>query len=209
MSALIVGQCFRKPLTRTTCPDITAVHLHSVGSAPTISIPLYPPRPLSLEGKGKTLQYISHSCYSMPSICTAVRLPFVPRSSVPQNGVGKRGHVNHILSGKKKEPKPKLFGPDISRWGGGLPREGVGAKKFGMSFETQGNQTFGRDIPGFCWDIPGCPKSLRKRGLCSILVPYLFRSLFGNLPLVLGHLLVAILVIFLPIPFCSTVRPCF
>ena len=42
------------------------------------------------------------------------------------------------LSGKKKEPKPKLFGPDIFGWGGGFPREGVGAKKFGMSFETQG-----------------------------------------------------------------------
>ena len=26
--------------------------------------------------------------------------------------------------------------------GGGLPREGVGAKKFGMSLETQGSQTF-------------------------------------------------------------------
>ena len=24
---------------------------------------------------------------------------------------------------------------------------------FGMSFETQGSQTFWRDIPGFCWDI--------------------------------------------------------
>ena len=34
---------------------------------------------------------------------------------------------------KKKEPKPKLFGPDILRWGGDLSREGVGAKKVGMS----------------------------------------------------------------------------
>ena len=32
--------------------------------------------------------------------------------------------------GKKKEPKPKLFGPDIFQWGRGLPRERVGAKKF-------------------------------------------------------------------------------
>ena len=38
----------------------------------------------------------------------------------------------------KKEPKPKLLSPDIFWWGGGLPREGVGAKKFGMSLETQG-----------------------------------------------------------------------
>ena len=56
------------------------------------------------------------------------------------------------LSSGKKEPKRKLFGLDIFGWGGGLPREGVGAKTFGMSFETQGNQTFWRDIPG---SLPG------------------------------------------------------
>ena len=43
-------------------------------------------------------------------------------------------------SGPKKEPKPKLLSPDIFRLGRGLPCEGVGAKKFGMSLET-------RDIP--------------------------------------------------------------
>ena len=45
---------------------------------------------------------------------------------------------NASKSGKKKEHKLKLLGPDIFRWGGGLPREGVGAKKFSMSIETQG-----------------------------------------------------------------------
>ena len=29
------------------------------------------------------------------------------------------------------------LGPDLFRWGGGRPREGVGAKKFGMPLETQ------------------------------------------------------------------------
>ena len=77
-----------------------------------------------------------------------------------------------LKSGKKKEPKPKLFGPDIFGWGGGFARDGVGAKKFGMSFETQGYQTFWRDIPVFAGISRGRPKSLRKKGLCSILVPY-------------------------------------
>ena len=68
------------------------------------------------------------------------------------------------ISGKKKEPKPNLFGPDIFGWGGGLPREGVGAKKFGMSFKTQGIcQTFWRDIPGFWRDIPGAPEKCDKK----------------------------------------------
>ena len=69
-------------------------------------------------------------------------------------------------SGKKNEPKPKLFGPDILGWGGGLLCEGVGAKKFGMSFEAQGNQTFGRDIPGFMPGYPGgAPKKFKKKKL--------------------------------------------
>ena len=77
-----------------------------------------------------------------------------------------------LLSGEKKEPKPKLFGPDIFGWGGGLSREWVGAKKFGMSFETQGNQTFWRDIRDSAGISQSCPKSLRnKKSLCSILVP--------------------------------------
>ena len=71
------------------------------------------------------------------------------------------------------EPKPKLFGPDSVGWGGGLPREGVGAKKFGMSFEAQGNQTFWRDIPIlFCRDLPGAPEKFEKK-----------RFVFDSLPL--------------------------
>ena len=64
-----------------------------------------------------------------------------------------------FFSGTKKEPKPKLLSPDIFRWGGGLPREGVGAKKFGMSLETQGNQTF---LPGYPGILPGHPGGARK-----------------------------------------------
>ena len=56
--------------------------------------------------------------------------------------------------------------------GGGLPREGVGAEKFGMSLETRETTLFWRDIPGFCRDIPDVPKKFEKISLCSILVPY-------------------------------------
>ena len=38
----------------------------------------------------------------------------------------------------------------------------MGVKRFAMSFEAQGNQTFGQDIPGFCWDIPGTPEKFEK-----------------------------------------------
>ena len=69
-----------------------------------------------------------------------------------------------MLQGWEKEHKPKLLNPDIFRWGRGLPHEGVGAKKFGMSLETQGKS--GQDIPGFCRDIPGVPENLRKKNIC-------------------------------------------
>ena len=55
----------------------------------------------------------------------------------------------------KKEHKPKLLGPVIFRRGGGLSREGVGAKKFGMSLEMMETKF----LSGISrW----CPKSLRK-----------------------------------------------
>ena len=49
----------------------------------------------------------------------------------------------------------------------------TGAKKFGMCFETQGNQTFGGISRDFAGIFRGRPKSLRKKGLCPILVPYI------------------------------------
>ena len=66
-------------------------------------------------------------------------------------------------SGTKNEHKPKLSSPDIFRWGGCLPRARVGAKKFGMSLETREIKFFGRDIPGFCWDIPAAPEKFEKK----------------------------------------------
>ena len=79
----------------------------------------------------------------------------------------------HFSEGRKKEAKPKLFSPDICQWGRGLPREGVGAKKFGMSLETRAIKLFGRDIPGFCRDIPAVPEKSEKKKFV-----FNFRSLF-------------------------------
>ena len=77
--------------------------------------------------------------------------------------IGKKINWKNIGFGTKNEPKPKLLSPDIFRWGRGLPREGVGAKNFGMSLETQGIKLFWRDIPGFCRDIPEAPEKFEKK----------------------------------------------
>ena len=73
----------------------------------------------------------------------------------------------------KEERKPKILSLDIFRWGRGLPREGVRAKKFSISLlETREIKLSGRDIPGFCWDIPAVPEKFEKTSLCSIFGPY-------------------------------------
>ena len=66
---------------------------------------------------------------------------------------------------EKKEHKPKLLSPDIFRWGRGLPHEGVGAKKCGMSLKTREIKFFWRDIRDFAGIFRGGPKSLRKKCL--------------------------------------------
>ena len=81
----------------------------------------------------------------------------------PLKSMGSRHRIHFHVSGKKKEPKPKLLGPDILRWGGGLPREGVGAEKFGTSLETRETKLFWRDIPGFCRDIQEMPEKFEKK----------------------------------------------
>ena len=72
--------------------------------------------------------------------------------------------ILRAINQARKRSTNSRFWVQISSGGlGGLPREGVGAKKFGMSFETHGNQTFGHNMPGSLPGCPGgCPKSLRK-----------------------------------------------
>ena len=103
------------------------------------------------------------------------------------------------MSGTKNEPIPKLLSPDIFRWGRGLPREGVGAKKFGMPLETREIKLFWRDIPGFCRDIPpSAPKKFEKKKF-----GFNFRSLQKLTP----HCLAAIFDSQLPSPKLSPEMP--
>ena len=84
------------------------------------------------------------------------------------------------FSGKKKEPKPKLVGADIFGWGGGLPREWVEAKKFGMSLETREINSFGgisRDFAG----IPAVPEKFEKKKFVFDFRPLAFTA-FPYLP---------------------------
>ena len=76
---------------------------------------------------------------------------------------GTKNEEEDLESGTKKEHKPKLLSSDIFRWGRGLPREGVGAKKFDMSLESRELKLFWRDTPGFCWDIPEVPEKFEKK----------------------------------------------
>ena len=69
-----------------------------------------------------------------------------PIGSLCKRGLRKLDSQNRLNSRRKKEPKPKLFGPDIFQWGRGLPRERVGAKKFDASLEAREIKLFGRAL---------------------------------------------------------------
>ena len=58
---------------------------------------------------------------------------------------------------RKKSTRINFLGPETARWGGGLPREGVGVKKFVLSLESCLPWVSKRgiwDVPGI---LPGCP----------------------------------------------------
>ena len=78
---------------------------------------------------------------------------------------GQRGKssIGESLIKQEKGTQTQIFWSRYLLVGGGLPRQGVGAKKFGMSLEPQGNQRW--DIPGFCRDIPGAPETFEKKKL--------------------------------------------
>ena len=117
------------------------------------------------------------------------RESYLPPLRRPNFGLSREGYGRYDfpVSGTKKEPKPKLLSPDIFWWGGGLPREGVGAKKFGMSLETQGIKHFWRDIPGFCRDILEAPEKFEKKMFGFNSRPLLCFAGFGYLPQTWRH----------------------
>ena len=81
----------------------------------------------------------------------------------------------------EKTAQTKTFESGYFRWGRGLPCEGVGAKKFGMSLKTREIKLFGRDFPGFCWDIPVAPEKFEKK-VCVQFWPLIVGA-FSGIPL--------------------------
>ena len=97
----------------------------------------------------------------------------------------KKHSSGHSEAGAQNHSKGTPWGKGLTfwvrrppRWGGGLPREGVVAEKFGPSLESLFSLGFGREESGmsreFCRDVPdpwGCPKTLCKKSSCAFFVP--------------------------------------
>ena len=98
-------------------------------------------------------------------------------------------------SGKKKEHKPKLLGPDIFQWGGGLPLEGVGPKSSVRASKPGKSNFLGGTSRDFAGISRRCPKSLEKKQSVFDSWPLkseLFKARpvqFGALPAAAGQLL--------------------
>ena len=77
-----------------------------------------------------------------------------------------------LRSGKKKEPKPKLFGPDILGWGGVFHVKGRGPKSSVCPLKPGKPNFFGGISRDFAGISRGCPKSLGKNkfvfNFCSV-----------------------------------------
>ena len=75
------------------------------------------------------------------------------------------------LSGKKKNPNQNFL-VRISSGGVGVFHVRGGRQKVRYVLRNPGKANFLAGYPGICAGIyRGCPKGLRKKGLCSILVP--------------------------------------
>ena len=81
----------------------------------------------------------------------------------PAEKRAQKWEVCSLLFRKKKAIPNPYFLVRISSGGVGVFHVKGGAKKFGMSFETHGNQTFWRDVPGCCRDIPGVPEQFEEQ----------------------------------------------
>ena len=91
--------------------------------------------------------------FVLHSLCRTTRQNFSPNSSQ---------FITPCLVTAPVTEISKFHLRELLGLGGGLPSEGVGAKKFCMPLEIQGEPNFWRDIPGIWRDIPGAPKKFEK-----------------------------------------------
>ena len=80
-------------------------------------------------------------------------------------------------SGKTKSTKINFLGSETTRWGGGLPREGVVAEKFVLSLESLSSLGFEERNLGCAGNFAGisplgCSKSLCKKSSCAVFRSY-------------------------------------
>ena len=78
----------------------------------------------------------------------------------------KVGQQSRFGQARKRNPNPNFLVRISSAGVGVFHVKGWGPKSSvcpSDSFETQGYQTFWRDIPGFCRDIPGAPEKFEKK----------------------------------------------
>ena len=106
----------------------------------------------------------------------------IPLVAADRTALKIRRYPGTVSQARKKEHRSKLLSPDIFRWGRGLPCEGMRAKKFGMPLETREIRLLGRDIPGFCWDIPAVPEKSEKKKLVFKFWPLLCTAPSGESP---------------------------
>ena len=149
--------------TTTTSQESIAIHLPFVLQyASNLYYSTLGATELSGEGNTSVLlpfvsQYASHLYRNTPPICTAMLLGkswwlWSPGCSPQKPQPPVLSHKSIAIQGKKKSTNQSFWSgcPPV---GGRLPHEGVGAKKFGMFLETQGNRSSGGISRAFSRDL--------------------------------------------------------
>ena len=72
---------------------------------------------------------------------------------------------------RKKSTKINFLGPETTRWGGSLPREGVVAEKFVLSLESVSSLGFEEMNLGCPGNFAGMFKKSVQRNSCAFFAP--------------------------------------
>ena len=102
-----------------------------------------------------------------------------PQWCLPRRAKGQatKRREGPFFQARKRNPNLNFLVRIFSGGGVVFHVKGWGPKSSVCLSKPRKIKVFWRDIPGFCWDIPGrARKAWEKKSLCSILVPY---SLWG------------------------------
>ena len=102
-----------------------------------------------------------------------------------KNSARRWGRTTPNFQARKESTKINFLGPESARWGGGLPREGVGVENFVPSLESLsslGFEEINLGYPGIFAGMSRTPGGVRKVCAKKLRAHFSFPKLDGYFP---------------------------